>query len=122
MPMPTGRLLVVCKDDQALEVIDLPSGAVAGRVAGSAFTPHEVVGTRDGRRAYLPIYSDAYLGDAKDFKPLAFDRAGRLYVQTSNGRDKDGLYTFNLATGQPAAQPLFAMERYDFSGHPILRG
>jgi YVTN family beta-propeller protein len=61
--MTTGRLLVVCKDDQSLEVIDLASGTTAGRVRASAFTPHEVAATADGTRAYLPIYSDVWLGD-----------------------------------------------------------
>jgi YVTN family beta-propeller protein len=59
----TGRLLVVCKQAQTLEVIDLASGETAGSIRASAFTPHEVAATPDGRRAYLPIYSDAFLGD-----------------------------------------------------------
>ena len=59
----TGRLLVVCKDDQTLDVIDLTSGAVEGRIRASGFTPHEVAATSDGLRAFMPIYSDAYLGD-----------------------------------------------------------
>ena len=61
--MPQGRILVVCKDDQTLDVVDLASGASAGRVRASGFTPHEVAATPDGLRAYLPIYSDAWLGD-----------------------------------------------------------
>lgn len=61
--MVRGRLLVVCKDDQALEVIDLPSGTTVGSIRGSGYTPHEVAATPDGRVAYLPIYSDAWLGD-----------------------------------------------------------
>lgn len=61
--MVSGRLLVVCKDDQTLEVIDLPSGTTAGRIRASGVTPHEVAATPDGTRAYLPIYSDAWLGD-----------------------------------------------------------
>ncbi|MDH6179854.1 YVTN family beta-propeller protein [Microbacteriaceae bacterium SG_E_30_P1] len=61
--MPAGRLLVVCKDDQALEVIDLPSGTTVGSIRASGYTPHEVAATVDGTRAYLPIYSDAWLGD-----------------------------------------------------------
>jgi YVTN family beta-propeller protein len=60
---PAGRLLVVCKDDQLLEVIDLPTGETVGRVTASGVTPHEVAATPDGRRAYLPVYSDAWLGD-----------------------------------------------------------
>ena len=58
-----GRLLVVCKGDQSLEVIDLASGTSAGRITASDFTPHEVAATPDGRLAYLPIYSDAFVGE-----------------------------------------------------------
>ncbi|KQM83541.1 YncE family protein [Agromyces sp. Leaf222] len=60
--MNDGRLLVVCKDDRTLEVIDLESAATVGTVVASGFTPHEVVATADGRLAYLPVYSDAPVG------------------------------------------------------------
>jgi YVTN family beta-propeller protein len=60
---PSGRLLVVCKDDQTLDVVDLASGTTEGRIRASGYTPHEVAATPDGRFAYLPIYSDAWLGD-----------------------------------------------------------
>lgn len=60
--MVPGRLLVVCKGDQALHVIDLDTGETAGRISASGFTPHEVAASMDGTRAYLPIYSDAWLG------------------------------------------------------------
>lgn len=60
--MDDGRLLVVCKDDSTLEVIDVASGQHLGVVAGSGFTPHEVVASEDGRLAYLPVYSDAFVG------------------------------------------------------------
>jgi len=60
--MVSGRLLVVCKGDQALEVIDLASGTTTARITASAFTPHEVAASADGTRAYLPIYSDVFLG------------------------------------------------------------
>ena len=58
-----GRILVVCKDDQTVEVIDLAAGMAVGRIRASGFTPHEVAATPDGRRAYLPVYGDAWLGD-----------------------------------------------------------
>ncbi len=61
--MVSGRLLVVCKGDQALDVIDLASGTTAARITASGFTPHEVAAAADGTRAYLPVYSDASLGD-----------------------------------------------------------
>ena len=60
--MVSGRLLVVCKGDQALDVIDLASGTTTARITASGFTPHEVAVTPDGTRAYLPTYSDVWLG------------------------------------------------------------
>ena len=60
--MNDGRLLVVCKDDRTLEVIDLETSQPAGAVIASGFTPHEVVATDDGRRAYMPVYSNAPVG------------------------------------------------------------
>ena len=60
--MDDGRLLVVCKDDSTLEVIDLETSRPAGAVVASGFTPHEVVATDDGRRAYMPVYSNAPVG------------------------------------------------------------
>ena len=60
--MDDGRLLVVCKGDCALEVIDLENGTTAGSIIASGVTPHEVVATPDGRLAYLPVYGDAPLG------------------------------------------------------------
>jgi YVTN family beta-propeller protein len=58
----SGRLLVVCKGDQTLEVLDLASGTTTARITASGFTPHEVAASSDGTRAYLPIYSDVFLG------------------------------------------------------------
>jgi DNA-binding beta-propeller fold protein YncE len=60
--MNDGRLLVVCKDDRTLEVIDLESGELAGTASASGVAPHEVAATGDGRVAYLPVYSDAPVG------------------------------------------------------------
>jgi DNA-binding beta-propeller fold protein YncE len=60
--MNDGRLLVVCKDDSRLEVIDLETSRPAGTVVASGFTPHEVVATDDGRFAYMPVYSNAPVG------------------------------------------------------------
>jgi YVTN family beta-propeller protein len=60
--MDHGRLLVVCKDDAALQVFDLETGELAGSVIGSGHAPHEVCAAEDGRIAYLPVYSDAGVG------------------------------------------------------------
>lgn len=85
--MNDGRLLVVCKDDSTLEVIDLETAGPAGAVIASGFTPHEVVATENGRRAYLPVYSDAPVGspgsdgrrvDIVDL--LTFQRVGEILL------------------------------------------
>lgn len=60
--MNDGRLLVVCKGDRTLEVIDLETAVNLGSVVASGSTPHEVVATDDGRSAFLPVYSDAGVG------------------------------------------------------------
>lgn len=60
--MPAGRLLVVEKGERSLGVVDLDSGRRIGGVRASGFTPHEVVATADGKRAFLPIYGDANVG------------------------------------------------------------
>lgn len=60
--MPVGRLLVVEKGDRSLGVIDLDSGRRIGGVRASDWTPHEVVATADGKRAFLPVYGDANVG------------------------------------------------------------
>jgi DNA-binding beta-propeller fold protein YncE len=83
--MNDGRLLVVCKDDSTLEVIDLETSRRAGAVIASGFTPHEVVATGDGRLAYMPVYSNAPVGspgsdgrrvDIVDL--LTFQRVGEI--------------------------------------------
>ncbi|TFV95143.1 YncE family protein [Leifsonia flava] len=60
--MDDGRLLVVCKDDSSLQVIDLETATTVGTVVASAPTPHEVVATSEGRLGYLPSYSDSPVG------------------------------------------------------------
>jgi DNA-binding beta-propeller fold protein YncE len=60
--MPAGLLLVVEKADRSLGVVDLDSGRRIGGVRASGFTPHEVVATADGKRAFLPVYGDANVG------------------------------------------------------------
>jgi len=60
--MPAGRLLVVEKADRSVGVVDLDSGRRIGGVRASGFTPHEVVATADGKRAFLPVYGDANVG------------------------------------------------------------
>ncbi|WP_404434603.1 YncE family protein [Microbacterium lacus] len=59
-----GRLLVVCKDDRSLDLLDLRGGRSLGVVLSSGVSPHEVIASLDGTIAYLPVYSDAPVGHA----------------------------------------------------------
>lgn len=61
--MPGGRLLVVEKSAHSLGVIDLDTGRRVGGITASGVTPHEVVASADGRRAFLPVYGDANVGE-----------------------------------------------------------
>lgn len=83
--MSPGRLLVVEKAAHALGVLDLASGERVGGIGASGVTPHEVAASRDGRRAYLPVYGDANVGepgidgstiDVVDLDAIGADRAG----------------------------------------------
>ena len=83
--MDNGRLLVVCKDDSTLEVVDLSTHTRVGAVLASGVAPHEVVADDDGRLAYMPVYSDAPVGspgtdgrrvDVVDL--LTFQRVGEI--------------------------------------------
>ncbi|WP_127817715.1 YncE family protein [Microbacterium sp. CPCC 204701] len=56
-------LLVVNKADRHLGLIDLARGAQSHVVPLSGVTGHEVAVTADGRTAFVPIYSDAGVGE-----------------------------------------------------------
>ncbi len=54
-PRPSGRLLVLNKDDATFVVVDPESGSVSGKVAvGQA--PHELVASTDGKYAFASNY------------------------------------------------------------------
>ena len=53
---------MVEKGDRSIGVVDLDSGRRIGGVRASGFSPHEVVATADGKRAFVPIYGDANVG------------------------------------------------------------
>jgi DNA-binding beta-propeller fold protein YncE len=96
--MNDGRLLVVCKDDRALEVIDLTTADRVGSVIASGVTPHEVVASPDGQIAYLPVYSDAPVGapgsdgrrvDVVDL--VTFERVGEIRLAFASRPHQAGL-------------------------------
>lgn len=54
--------------------------------------------------------------DALRFMPLGFSPEGKLYVISHLNRDKDALFTYDLAAGKMAGRPLVDLGAYDFSG------
>jgi hypothetical protein len=60
--LDAGRILVVCKGDRSLEIIDLERGRSTGGVVASGDRPREVAASRDGTVGYVPVYSDAGVG------------------------------------------------------------
>jgi DNA-binding beta-propeller fold protein YncE len=60
--MDAGRILVVCKGERSLQIIDLERGRSTGAVVSSGDCPHEVAASSDGTVGYLPVYSDVGVG------------------------------------------------------------
>jgi prolyl oligopeptidase PreP (S9A serine peptidase family) len=57
------------------------------------------------------------LGDSPNaFSPVGFGPDGTLYVIAFNGRDTQGLYTFDLKAGKINPEPVLLTKGYDFSG------
>lgn len=59
----SNTLLVACKDERALQVIDLEAWEVIHSVGFSAITGHEVAADSDTGLAYVPIYGDGVVGE-----------------------------------------------------------
>jgi len=57
-----GRLLVANKGDQALEIVDSNSEKQIATVAEGGVTGHEVIASKDGKTAYVPIYGNSGVG------------------------------------------------------------
>lgn len=57
-----GLLLVANKGDRTLGLIDPGSGRQVATIMESGVTGHEVVGSPDGKRAFVPIYGDSGVG------------------------------------------------------------
>lgn len=57
-----GILLVANKGDHTLGLIDPAAGKMFATVPEDGVTGHEVVATRDGRRAFVPIYGNSGVG------------------------------------------------------------
>ncbi|UGQ45844.1 alpha/beta hydrolase family protein [Massilia endophytica] len=57
-----------------------------------------------------------YLDSDDSFEPLGFGPDGTLYVNSSRGRDKSAVYTYDIETGKLGDQPVVQLEDYDFAG------
>jgi YVTN family beta-propeller protein len=57
-----ARLLVAQKGDRSLAIVDPTAGKVLGSVAEGGVTGHEVIASRDGRTAFVPIYGNSGVG------------------------------------------------------------
>jgi dipeptidyl aminopeptidase/acylaminoacyl peptidase len=59
------------------------------------------------------------LGDGA-YKPVGFGPDGTLYVQAANGKDKQALYAFDMASGKLREPALVDSPDYDISGTLIM--
>jgi len=57
-----GLLLVANKGDNALGIIDLSAGKQVAEIPEGGVTGHEVIASRDGKLAYVPIYGNSGVG------------------------------------------------------------
>jgi DNA-binding beta-propeller fold protein YncE len=56
------HLLVVQKGDASLGIVDLMAGKVVAAVPEGGITGHEVIASKDGKLAYVPIYGNSGVG------------------------------------------------------------
>ncbi|PHV04803.1 dipeptidyl aminopeptidase [Janthinobacterium sp. BJB412] len=65
---------------------------------------------------------DAYSGEdigRHNFHPVGFAPDGTLYVTAAGGRDKSGMYRFDLAKGELGKERLVDLGGYDFTGELV---
>jgi YVTN family beta-propeller protein len=61
-PISTGLLLVANKGDNSLGIIDPIAGRQVAEIAEGGVTGHEIITSRDGKLAYVPIYGNSGVG------------------------------------------------------------
>lgn len=59
----TGLLLVDIKGENSLGIIDPRTESLVAKIPEGGVTGHEVVATPDGKRAFVPIYGNAGVGE-----------------------------------------------------------
>jgi dipeptidyl aminopeptidase/acylaminoacyl peptidase len=72
---------------------------------------------QDASHDWRLLVTNRLLDGARDaIVPLQFGPDGTLYVTSRAGKDKQALYTFDLAAGRLSPSPLFETAGYDFNG------
>src|ERR1700736_6908645 len=61
-PAQNGLLLVANKGDNSLGIIDPIAGRQVAEVPEGGVTGHEIITSRDGKLAYVPIYGNSGVG------------------------------------------------------------
>lgn len=75
---------------------------------------------QDAAHDWRPLATNRLLDGSKDaIVPLQFGPDGTLYVTSRAGKDKQALYTFDLAAGRLSPGPLFETAGYDFHGELV---
>jgi DNA-binding beta-propeller fold protein YncE len=84
VPAQQARLLVAQKGEQSLAIVDPVAGRVVGVVPEGGTTGHEVVASKDGRTAFVPIYGNSGVGKpgTDGTKIVAIDIASQKIVGT----------------------------------------
>jgi DNA-binding beta-propeller fold protein YncE len=79
-----ARLLVAQKGEHSLAIVDPDAGKVLGSVDEGGITGHEVIASRDGRTAFVPIYGNSGVGKpgTDGTKIVAIDIASQKVVGT----------------------------------------
>src|SRR5450432_1108602 len=129
----SGVLLVANKGEHTLGIVDPEAGLQVATIAEDGTTGHEVVASKDGRYAYVPIYGNSGVGKpgtdgstidvidiqqrklaytidlGKALRPHepAFGPDGRLYVTTELSQSLDAIdpTTRKVVAVNPTGQP-----------------
>jgi YVTN family beta-propeller protein len=142
----SGKLLVACKGEHALGIVDPSAGKQIGLVPEGGITGHEVIASPDGRTAYVPIYGNSGVGKpgtdghnmvaidiasqkvvgSLDFGkgvrphcPMFGPKNGLLYVTTELNQDISIIdpHTLKIVGTVPTGQPESHMLTISHDGH-----
>jgi dipeptidyl aminopeptidase/acylaminoacyl peptidase len=96
--------------DWALDWNDVPRAAVSRNRDRLSFH------VRDSESAPWRKVAEFGLYDNTGFSPVAFDKAGTLYVSAYMGRDTAAIHRFDFAKGAPEPESLISVKNYDIEG------